>query len=447
MFTAASPSIPSFGDQAYKRPVANATTAALPANTRVGNTLTANAVGAIPLIDGVGNTPGDRILVKNEATGANNGIYVLVSAGDATHPWSMVRSPDTDTAAEAVQGAMVYVIQGTLNGKLTFVATAAWTLNVTNPTFLAVQVKPGDPATAVSVAPAGAAAFMVLGQAGSAEPIIRTRITGDAGTRMDLGGGSVGLQLSDGTATGVARLRYTGTNQLQLDDGGTGLNVGLVGKPPVVNVYNANATWTKPANIDHIVVECVGGGGQGGGSAATAAGRAAAGGGGGGGGYARATHRQGILAGATYAVVVGAGGSTGGAGAIGQAGGDSTFAGTGILTTTGKGGAGGPAGAAFAGSGIGAGGGTGGAGLNADLNAQGGDGAPSIVIAGVGVSGGGGSSAVGGGGQGTAQAVGVAGHQYGGGGGGAETQAAAGPARAGGAGGAGVVIVTEYYGP
>ena len=54
-----------------------ATTAALPANTRVLNVLTANVNGALPAIDGIAISVADRVLVKNEALGQNNGSYCL----------------------------------------------------------------------------------------------------------------------------------------------------------------------------------------------------------------------------------------------------------------------------------------------------------------------------------------------------------------------------------
>jgi hypothetical protein len=61
-----------------------ATTGALPANTYangtsgVGATLTANANGALT-VDGYAVAAGDRVLVKDEAVGANNGLYCLDS--------------------------------------------------------------------------------------------------------------------------------------------------------------------------------------------------------------------------------------------------------------------------------------------------------------------------------------------------------------------------------
>lgn len=70
-------------------------------------------------IDGIALIAGDRVLVKDQATAANNGIYVVSATA-----WS--RSTDADTAAE-VSASAVNVLSGTTNGgniyKTTFKST------------------------------------------------------------------------------------------------------------------------------------------------------------------------------------------------------------------------------------------------------------------------------------------------------------------------------------
>ena len=89
-----------------------ATTGALPANTRSGNVLTANANGAFPSQDGVALVLNDRLLVKNEAAGANDGLYYLSNAGSGGTPWTLTRTLDADTWGELVS-AVVGVEAGT----------------------------------------------------------------------------------------------------------------------------------------------------------------------------------------------------------------------------------------------------------------------------------------------------------------------------------------------
>lgn len=116
-----------------------ATTAALPANTYangtlgVGATLTANANGPFPDQDGVQITLGARVLVKNEAAAANNGLYVLTQVGDAGTPWILTREAGLDTAAEltvvanALFAVSVYVAQGATQAQREFYLQATVT--------------------------------------------------------------------------------------------------------------------------------------------------------------------------------------------------------------------------------------------------------------------------------------------------------------------------------
>lgn len=84
-----------------------ATTAALPANTYnngtsgVGATLTANANGALS-VDSTLTVVANRVLVKNEVTQANNGVYTVTQVGTAGTPYILTRATDFDTAGSGV---------------------------------------------------------------------------------------------------------------------------------------------------------------------------------------------------------------------------------------------------------------------------------------------------------------------------------------------------------
>ena len=86
----------------------------------------AATTGAITLaneqtIDGVSVVAGDRVLVKNQAAGAANGIYTCVDGG----AWT--RTPDADEDAEVTSGMAMFVEEGTLN------ADSAWVLTTNDP--------------------------------------------------------------------------------------------------------------------------------------------------------------------------------------------------------------------------------------------------------------------------------------------------------------------------
>lgn len=121
----------------YKPSVRVATTAALPANTRTGNVLTASANGALAAQDGITLVVNDRILVKNEATGANNGIYTVTDVGSGITPYILTRATDADVSSEVTSGMYMFVEEGTSNASSAWVLSTSGTitLNTTALTF------------------------------------------------------------------------------------------------------------------------------------------------------------------------------------------------------------------------------------------------------------------------------------------------------------------------
>lgn len=100
-------------------PVQAATTTTLAATT--GGTVTYNngtsGVGAtltlqnaLTVLDGYTLVTGDRVIVKNEATQANNGVYTINSAKTV-----LTRATDADTPAELNGGDFFFVQNGTVN--------------------------------------------------------------------------------------------------------------------------------------------------------------------------------------------------------------------------------------------------------------------------------------------------------------------------------------------
>lgn len=81
-------------------------------------------------IDGISVISGDRVLVKDQTTGSQNGIYV-VAAG------SWTRATDADTNTEVTAGMFTFVTEGTVNADSGWVLTTndAITLGTTALTF------------------------------------------------------------------------------------------------------------------------------------------------------------------------------------------------------------------------------------------------------------------------------------------------------------------------
>jgi hypothetical protein len=118
----------------FHEAVALATTAALPANTYnngtsgVGATLTATANGALS-VDSTLTIVSERILVKNEVAGANNGVYVVTQVGTAGTPYILTRATDFDTVGTGVdqidEGDFFLVTSGTANVNTAWVQQTA----------------------------------------------------------------------------------------------------------------------------------------------------------------------------------------------------------------------------------------------------------------------------------------------------------------------------------
>jgi len=68
-------------------------------------------------LDGVTLATNDRILLKDQSTGSENGIYTVNSSGAPT------RATDFDANAEVTSGAFTFVTEGTVNGDSGFVLT------------------------------------------------------------------------------------------------------------------------------------------------------------------------------------------------------------------------------------------------------------------------------------------------------------------------------------
>jgi hypothetical protein len=220
----------------YKDSVRAATTAALPANTRSGSVLTASANGALAAVDGVTLVLNDRVLVKNEATGANNGIYYVSAVGDAGNPWTLTRATDADANAEVNAGLMVPVEEGTTN------ADTVWLLSTNNPVTLNTTALTFSQFGGGSGAPTGAQ-YLVLAADGtlSAERVLTP---GDSLEAVDGGAGAAwtldqkvayinrglaegrlstesGVSVSTATRTGQGTLYYAlhGGNRIGLYNG------------------------------------------------------------------------------------------------------------------------------------------------------------------------------------------------------------------------------------
>jgi len=90
----------------------------------VGATLTnAGAMAAISL-DGVSPTVGQRVLIKNQASSLQNGIYTVTTVGSGAVNWVLTRATDYDSPSEITPGDLVILTGGTTQAESSWVETA-----------------------------------------------------------------------------------------------------------------------------------------------------------------------------------------------------------------------------------------------------------------------------------------------------------------------------------
>ena len=94
-------------------------------SVRVASTANLTISGPGAAIDGVTLTSGDRVLLKDQSTGSQNGIYLFNGAASA-----MTRATDADASSEVTSGLFVFVEEGTANSDNGYVLTTDGSITV-----------------------------------------------------------------------------------------------------------------------------------------------------------------------------------------------------------------------------------------------------------------------------------------------------------------------------
>lgn len=221
--------------------------AASTANVAIATALVNGAI-----MDGVTLSTGDRVLLKDQTTASENGIYIVAASGAAS------RSTDADASEEVTAGMYVFVeAGGTVNGNKAFVLATAdpITLGTTNLSFVAFSSVSGmDAGDGISIS--GTTVSLASSAAGAG-------LTYTAGV-LDIvsGNAAIAVNANDITltlATGSG-LSTTGGLGLASSVAGTGLslsagvlNVGgltnaeLSGSAGITNANLANSSVTYTA--------------------------------------------------------------------------------------------------------------------------------------------------------------------------------------------------------
>jgi hypothetical protein len=181
-------------------------------------------------IDGQSLVVNDRVLIKNQAAGLQNGIYTVTSVGAIGNTTSFVftRALDNDQSPEIDAGDLTYVVAGTVNAGDGYVQTVA---NITVGT------------TAVSwtqFSGAGAVPLATISSAGIAS-FPTAQFSVDAAGAVTIGNLSGGVITSGTVADGRIASALTGKtyNALTLTAASTGFSVAGGTTSKTLNVSNS----------------------------------------------------------------------------------------------------------------------------------------------------------------------------------------------------------------
>lgn len=89
----------------------------------VGATLTNTGAFAAFSLDGVSANVNDRVLIKDQSTQFQNGVYIVTTVGTGAAAWVLTRSTDYDTPADITPGDLFTIGAGTVNANTQYIET------------------------------------------------------------------------------------------------------------------------------------------------------------------------------------------------------------------------------------------------------------------------------------------------------------------------------------
>lgn len=224
-----------------------ASTAALPAVTYnngasgVGATLTGVSVGALS-IDGNSPTVGQRILIKNQVSGFQNGIYTVTATGSGIAVFVLTRATDFNSTTDIVDGATTYITSGLTLSNQTWQLAVAGTVTVGTTSLVFNQIAgPGTIAAGTGITVTGSTVSITNTGVGAgsctncnltynAQGQLTVAANGTAGsgssnTKFTLSGATVPFTAIDGAHYQTATQSLTTVNISALNSGTSGSTV------------------------------------------------------------------------------------------------------------------------------------------------------------------------------------------------------------------------------
>jgi len=130
-------------------------------------------------IDGVTLATGNRVLLKNQSTASQNGLYIVVASGAAS------RDPEFDTISE-LAGQLILVSEGSSQQDTLWLCTTdtSATLGSSSITYTQVYPSSGGTVTSVGLADAGASEFTVTNSPVTSSGTINIAVNSIANTKI-----------------------------------------------------------------------------------------------------------------------------------------------------------------------------------------------------------------------------------------------------------------------
>jgi len=199
------------------------------AATTVSGTLASSfANGSV--IDGVTLATGDRILIKNQASGADNGIYTVNASGAPT------RATDANVNADVTAGMFVFIAEGTVNADTGYVLTT------------------NDPITLGSTA----LTFTQFSGAGTYTASNGVLLTGSnftfapsttGGLTTGSGGGAILLQTNSGLATTSSGLAVGAGTGIVVNTNNVAIDTSVVARKYATTLSTSSTSYTVTHNL------------------------------------------------------------------------------------------------------------------------------------------------------------------------------------------------------